>query len=73
MKARHSQEAKGLLVMIRYLKLRVTREATFRGDMGYQKEYLSTMVKEKQLTCVLHSSFASNLPLTSPSPGSTRR
>lgn len=52
MKARHSQEAKGLLVMIRYLKLRVTREATFRGDMAYQKEYLSTMVKEKQLTCV---------------------
>lgn len=43
-----SQEAKGLLVMIRYLKTRVTREATFRGDMSYQKEYLGMLIREKQ-------------------------
>lgn len=53
MKARHSQEAKGLLVMIRYLKLRITREAAFRDDMSYQKAYLSTLIREKQSTCVL--------------------
>lgn len=53
MKAQHSQEAKGLLIMIRYLKLCVTREATFREDMAYQKDYLSTLIGEKQSTCVL--------------------
>ncbi|KAK4702179.1 hypothetical protein P7C70_g4047, partial [Phenoliferia sp. Uapishka_3] len=48
MKARHSDEAKGLLTMIRYLKVRVTREATFRNDLSYQKDYLSVIVRQKQ-------------------------
>lgn len=52
MKARHSQEAKGLLVMIRYLKVRISREAAFRGDLAYQKEYLSALISEKQSTYV---------------------
>ncbi|KAL8276492.1 hypothetical protein RQP46_011093 [Phenoliferia psychrophenolica] len=48
MKARHSDEAKGLLAMIRYLKVRVTREATFRNDLAYQKDYLAVIVRQKQ-------------------------
>jgi hypothetical protein len=60
MKARHSQEAKGLLVMIRYLKLRVTREASFRSDVAYQKGYLSSMVRDKQATYVLPFALISN-------------
>lgn len=48
--ARHALEAKGLLVIIKYLKLRVTREATFRGDMAFQKTYLGVIVQEKQAT-----------------------
>lgn len=51
MKARHADEAKGLLAMIRYLKLRVTREATFRNDLTYQKDYLGVIVRQKQLRC----------------------
>ncbi|KAM0749474.1 hypothetical protein T439DRAFT_327161 [Meredithblackwellia eburnea MCA 4105] len=50
MKARHADEAKGLLVMIKYLKLRVTREATFRTDLSHQKGYLSAIVDQKQST-----------------------
>lgn len=53
--------------MVRYLKLCVTREATFREDMAYQKDYLSTLIGEKQSTCVLPfvPSSHANLPLDS--------
>lgn len=47
-KARHAQEAKGLLVMIKYLKLRITREVSFRDDLASQKTYLTNTVAEKQ-------------------------
>lgn len=46
--ARHAREAKGLLVMIHYLKARVTREATFRGDLQHQKRFLGASVEQKQ-------------------------
>lgn len=78
-RTRHSQEAKGLLVQIRHLKLRVTREATFRNDLSYQKTYLGLIVKQKQsrypqissvpslstslLTYVFPSNKVSTLPL----------
>ncbi len=48
--ARHAREAKGLLVMIQHLKLRVTREATFRGDLQCQKRFLAASVGEKEAT-----------------------
>lgn len=48
--ARHAREAKGLLVMISYLKQRVTREATFRADLQCQKRFLSAGLSEKEAT-----------------------
>jgi hypothetical protein len=50
LRARHKQESKGLLVLVRQLKLRVNREVHFRYQAGEQKDYLSTCVKEKQAT-----------------------
>ncbi|SCZ98522.1 BZ3500_MvSof-1268-A1-R1_Chr3-1g05439 [Microbotryum saponariae] len=67
LKARHAKEAKGLLVMIRYLKLRVSRELAFRNDLTYQKEYLQAMVKDKQATIDLVMSQLSLPPSSPPS------
>ncbi|KAF8335081.1 uncharacterized protein EI90DRAFT_3049408 [Cantharellus anzutake] len=36
----HNKECKGLMLQIRYLKARCTREHAFRLDLGYQKVYL---------------------------------
>lgn len=41
---------KGLLVLSRQLKLRVEREAAFRHQVGLQKRYLETVLREKQAT-----------------------
>lgn len=46
---------KGLLVLIRQLKLRVEREMEFRAQAGVQKRYLENVVQDKQETCVRHS------------------
>ena len=48
MRERHAQEAKGLLVMIKYLKVRIIREVSFRDDLASQKIYLTNIVSEKQ-------------------------
>lgn len=48
--ARHKEEAKGLLVWIRYLKFRCTREATFRADLAYEKSQMSATIVQKQAT-----------------------
>ncbi|KAI0675751.1 hypothetical protein C8Q78DRAFT_964116 [Trametes maxima] len=40
LKQQHNKECKGLMVQIRYLKAKFTRESTFRLDLGYQKQYL---------------------------------
>jgi len=55
LRAKHKQESKGLLVLIRQLKLRVHREVEFRHQAGEQKCYLSTVVREKQSTYVLET------------------
>ncbi|KAH8833076.1 hypothetical protein DL96DRAFT_1523381 [Flagelloscypha sp. PMI_526] len=44
LKAQHSLECKGLLVHIRYLKARCTRESSFREQLVYQKTYLLTLL-----------------------------
>ncbi|GAA5943280.1 uncharacterized protein JCM15063_000752 [Sporobolomyces koalae] len=46
----HKQESKGLLVLVRSLKLRVNREVGFRHQAGVQKQYLAGVVQEKQAT-----------------------
>ncbi|GAA5960003.1 hypothetical protein JCM3765_006132 [Sporobolomyces pararoseus] len=50
LRARHKQESKGLLVLVRQLKLRVNREISFRYQAGEQKDYLSNVIREKQAT-----------------------
>ncbi|GAA5958835.1 hypothetical protein JCM21900_003944 [Sporobolomyces salmonicolor] len=64
LRARHKQEAKGLLILVRQLKLRVNREVDFRQQAGLQKTYLSNVVQEKQATI---DSIMSQLELPLPS------
>ena len=44
LKSRHKQECKALLLDIRYLKVKFTRENTFREDLSLQKEYLLILI-----------------------------
>ncbi|KAI0954730.1 hypothetical protein AcW1_006527 [Taiwanofungus camphoratus] len=44
MKLQHNKECKGLIVQIRYLKAKFTRESTLRCDLGYQKRYLLVLL-----------------------------
>ncbi|GAA5911220.1 uncharacterized protein JCM6883_001945 [Sporobolomyces salmoneus] len=69
LRARHKQESKGLLVLVRQLKLRVNREAQFRYQTGEQKEYLSRAIKEKQATI---DSIMSQLNLSLPAEERSR-
>ncbi|KAG6334363.1 hypothetical protein ID866_4724 [Astraeus odoratus] len=41
LKAQHKQECKGLIIQIRYLKAKFTRESTLRDDLSYQKHVLT--------------------------------
>jgi hypothetical protein len=50
----HRSEAKGLLAEIRYLKIKFTRENSFRDDLILQKEYLLDMVGTYTLGYVEH-------------------
>ena len=50
MRARHAEEAKGLLSMISYFQRRIVREVTFRESLSDQKLYLNAIVQEKQST-----------------------
>ncbi|KAG2011915.1 hypothetical protein CC2G_011982 [Coprinopsis cinerea AmutBmut pab1-1] len=40
LKIKHHKECKGLMVQIKYLKAKFTRESSFREDLAYQKNYL---------------------------------
>ncbi|EPQ56284.1 hypothetical protein GLOTRDRAFT_115600 [Gloeophyllum trabeum ATCC 11539] len=44
LKLRHNKECKGLIVQIRYLKAKFTRESALRCDLGYQKRYLLVLL-----------------------------
>lgn len=43
-KVQHNKECKGLIVQIRYLKAKFTRESSLRCDLGYQKQYLLVLL-----------------------------
>lgn len=43
-KIQHNKECKGLIVQIRYLKAKFTRESTLRSDLSYQKQYLLVLL-----------------------------
>jgi hypothetical protein len=44
---RSKEEAKGLLVMIKYLKTKFVRESYLRADLAHQKLYLSMVIDQK--------------------------
>ncbi|KAG1774133.1 hypothetical protein EV702DRAFT_1126979 [Suillus placidus] len=44
LKNQHKEECKGLVVQIRYLKAKFTRESTLRDDLAYQKQYLLVLL-----------------------------
>ncbi|KAE9397790.1 hypothetical protein BT96DRAFT_883573 [Gymnopus androsaceus JB14] len=44
LKLQHNKEAKGLIVQIRYLKAKFTRESMLRFDLAYQKHYLLALL-----------------------------
>ncbi|KAF7370481.1 PACT-coil-coil domain-containing protein [Mycena sanguinolenta] len=46
LKLQHNKECKGLMVQIRYLKAKFTRESTLRNDLCYQKEYLLVLLSK---------------------------
>jgi chromosome segregation ATPase len=46
LKLQHNKECKGLMVQIRYLKAKFTRESTLRSDLCYQKEYLLILLSK---------------------------
>ncbi|BGP31933.1 hypothetical protein JCM10296v2_003712 [Rhodotorula toruloides] len=50
LQAKHKSEVKGLLVLTRQLKVRVSRELAFRAQTAAQKRYLEGVVAEKQST-----------------------
>ena len=52
LRQQHNQECKGLMVQIRYLKAKFTRESTFRSDLAYQKQYLLVLMARFERRCV---------------------
>jgi hypothetical protein len=44
MKSRHNQECKGLMVQIRYLKAKYTRESNLRCMVIAQKDYVVSLL-----------------------------
>ncbi|KAJ3917416.1 hypothetical protein F5877DRAFT_44671 [Lentinula edodes] len=46
LKLQHNKEAKGLIVQIRYLKAKFTRESMMRFDLAYQKHYLLVLLNK---------------------------
>ena len=48
LKAQHKNECKGLIVQIKYLKAKWTRESNWRSDLGYQKQYLLVLLQRSE-------------------------
>lgn len=61
MKQQHNKECKGLIIQIRYLKAKFTRESAFRSDLGYQKRYLLVLLSRFEKTCAPYSIARSSL------------
>ncbi|EIN03865.1 hypothetical protein PUNSTDRAFT_77359 [Punctularia strigosozonata HHB-11173 SS5] len=50
LRLQHNKECKGLIVQIRYLKAKFTREASLRCDLIYQKQYLLVLLSQHTKT-----------------------
>ncbi|KAH9927002.1 uncharacterized protein B0H18DRAFT_306413 [Fomitopsis serialis] len=46
----HKDECRGLIIQIRYLKAKFTRESGLRSDLGYQKHYLLVLLAHYEKT-----------------------
>ncbi|KAJ7043757.1 hypothetical protein C8F04DRAFT_1366949, partial [Mycena alexandri] len=70
LKLQHNRECKGLIVQIRYLKAKFTRESTLRSDLCYQKEYLLILLAkfEKSEKNIISSIARIGYPIAPP-PG----
>ena len=51
LKQQHNRECKGLMVQIKYLKAKYTRESAFRCDLAYQKQYLLVLMARLGRCC----------------------
>lgn len=56
LRQQHNLECKGLMVQIKYLKAKFTRESAFRCDLGYQKQYLLVLMARLERKYVSFSS-----------------
>ncbi|KAF8238118.1 hypothetical protein L208DRAFT_1243498 [Tricholoma matsutake] len=74
LKIQHKKECKGLIVQIRYLKAKFTRESSLRGDLVYQKKYLLVLLSrfEKSEQTIFASIAQIGIPI-SPSPPAKKR
>ncbi|KAF9466148.1 hypothetical protein BDZ94DRAFT_1341734 [Collybia nuda] len=69
-KVQHNKECKGLIVQIKYLKAKFTRESSLRCDLGYQKQYLLVLLSrfEKSEQTIFASIARIGFPVPLPSP-----
>ncbi|KAI0629314.1 hypothetical protein C8Q77DRAFT_1143253 [Trametes polyzona] len=74
LKQQHNKECKGLMVQIRYLKAKYTRECVFRCDLGYQKQYLLVLMArlERNEERILAAIARIGYPALPSSPPATR-
>ncbi|THH27181.1 hypothetical protein EUX98_g7008 [Antrodiella citrinella] len=70
LRLQHKNECKGLIVQIRYLKAKFTRESTLRSDLGFQKRYLLALLArcERTETRILAIIATIGYPATEPVP-----
>ncbi|KAF8645080.1 hypothetical protein AX16_008138 [Volvariella volvacea WC 439] len=78
LKVQHNRECKGLIVQIKYLKAKFTRESAFRADLAYQKEYLLVLLShyeksERTIFAAIARIGYPALPPASPPPKKTRK
>jgi len=75
LRTQHNNECKGLLVQIKYLKAKFTRESIFRADLGYQKGYLLAVLSklEKGEKQILAALACNDYPLYQKQPPARKR
>ncbi|KAM6497248.1 hypothetical protein JOM56_007721 [Amanita muscaria] len=68
LKLQHNKECKGLIVQIKYLKAKFTRESGLRMNLCYQKEFLLVLLKryEKSEETIFASIARIGFPVSSP-------
>ncbi|KAF9073179.1 hypothetical protein BDP27DRAFT_1319010 [Rhodocollybia butyracea] len=74
LRIQHNKESKGLIVQIRYLKAKFTRESMLRFDLAYQKHYLLVLLNkfEKSEQTISAAIARIGFPIVPP-PHSKRR